>query len=100
MNEFSTETTRPYVGRTRVNVLFIEDDAMNRRVVKDMLDVAGAAMVGAEDAEQGLALVEQQAFAVALVDLRMPGMEGLSAIRHIRAREDETGRASSGEREW
>src|SRR3546814_6992996 len=61
---------------------------MNRRVVKDMLDVAGAAMVGAEDAEQGLALVEQQDFDVALVDLRMPGMDGLSAIRHIRARED------------
>ncbi len=71
-----------------MNVLFIEDDAMNRRVVKDMLDVAGAAMVGAEDAEQGLALVEQQDFDVALVDLRMPGMDGLSAIRHIRARED------------
>src|SRR3546814_1024129 len=53
-----------------------------------MLDVAGAAMVGAEDAEQGLALVEQQDFDVALVDLRMPGMDGLSAIRHIRARED------------
>src|SRR3546814_10451063 len=69
MNEFSTETTRPYVGRTRVNVLFIEDDAMNRRVVKDMLDVAGAAMVGAEDAEQGLALVEQQDFDVALVEI-------------------------------
>src|SRR3546814_20519363 len=61
---------------------------MNRRVVKDMLDVAGAAMVGAEDAEQGLALVEQQDFDVALVDLRRPGMDGLSAIRPIRARED------------
>ncbi|HVI99530.1 MAG TPA: response regulator [Sphingomonas sp.] len=71
-----------------MNVLFIEDDAMNRRVVKDMLDVAGATMTGAEDAEAGLALVETQDFDVALVDLRMPGMDGLSAIRHIRARED------------
>ena len=71
-----------------MNVLFIEDDAMNRRVVKDMLDVAGATMTGAEDAEQGLALVEAQDFDVALVDLRMPGMDGLSAIRHIRARGD------------
>ncbi|MCM8730655.1 response regulator [Hephaestia sp. GCM10023244] len=71
-----------------MNVLFIEDDAMNRRVVKDMLDVAGAEMIGAEDAEAGLALVEQHDFDVALVDLRMPGMDGLSAIRHIRARDD------------
>lgn len=71
-----------------MNVIFIEDDAMNRRVVKDMLDVAGATMTGAEDAEQGLALIEDHDFDVALVDLRMPGMDGLSAIRHIRARGD------------
>ncbi len=71
-----------------MNVLFIEDDAMNRRVVKDMLDVAGATMTGAEDAEQGLVLIEERDFDVALVDLRMPGMDGLSAIRHIRARND------------
>ena len=30
---------------SRMNVLFIEDDRMNRRVVRDMLDVAGATMV-------------------------------------------------------
>ena len=71
-----------------MNVLFIEDDPMNRRVVKDMLDVAGAAMTGAESAELGLRLVEEQDFDVILVDLRMPGMDGFEAIRHIRARGD------------
>jgi CheY-like chemotaxis protein len=71
-----------------MNVLFIEDDPMNRRVVKDMLDVAGATMVGAEDAESGLKLIDEQDFAMALVDLRMPGMDGIEAIRVIRARND------------
>ena len=71
-----------------MNVLFIEDDPMNRRVVKDMLDVAGATMVGAENGEAGLKLIDEQDFAMALVDLRMPGMDGLTAIRHIRARDD------------
>jgi len=37
-----------------MNVLFIEDDRMNRRVVRDMLDVAGATMDEAESAEEGL----------------------------------------------
>lgn len=61
---------------------------MNRRVVKDMLDVAGATMVEAESAEIGLEIFDEDDFAIVLVDLRMPGMDGITAIRHIRARGD------------
>ncbi|MBN8849860.1 MULTISPECIES: response regulator [unclassified Sphingomonas] len=71
-----------------MNVLFIEDDRMNRRVVGDMLEVAGAAMTGAENAEEGLAILDREDFDILLVDLRMPGMDGISAIRAIRARDD------------
>lgn len=71
-----------------MKVLFIEDDPMNRRVVKDMLDVAGATMEEAESAEAGLELIGREDFDVILVDLRMPGMDGLTAIRMIRMRAD------------
>ncbi|SFP36883.1 response regulator [Sphingomonas rubra] len=71
-----------------MDVLFIEDDRMNRRVVRDMLDVAGATMIEAEDAETGLHLIDERDFAIVLVDLRMPGMDGITAIRLIRARPD------------
>ncbi len=71
-----------------MNVLFIEDDRMNRRVVRDMLDVAGVGMVEAESAEAGLAAIDAQVFDMLLIDLRMPGMDGITAIGHIRARGD------------
>lgn len=75
-----------------MNVLFIEDDRMNRRVVRDMLNVAGADMIEAESAEEGLRILDDQEFDMLLVDLRMPGMDGITAIQHIRARPDQKGR--------
>jgi CheY-like chemotaxis protein len=71
-----------------MNILFIEDDPMNRRVVRDMLDVAGASMAEAEHAEEGLRKIGAEDFDVVLVDLRMPGMDGIEAIERIRARGD------------
>lgn len=75
-----------------MNVLFIEDDRMNRRVVRDMLDVAGVSMTEAESAEEGLRILDTHEFDMLLVDLRMPGMDGITAITHIRARGDAKGR--------
>lgn len=71
-----------------MQVLFVEDDAMNRQVVADMLTVVGASMTEACDAETGLDLIEKLSFNVVLMDLRMPGMDGLTAIRQLRARGD------------
>lgn len=71
-----------------MRVLFVEDDAMNRRVVRDMLGVAGLDMSEAPEAETGLKMIGENDYDLILMDLRMPGMDGLSAIRNIRARGD------------
>lgn len=71
-----------------MKILFVEDDAMNRRVVRDMLDVAGATMAEADCAEAGLQRIEDEAFDLVLLDLRMPGMDGFEVIRRVRARDD------------
>ncbi len=68
-----------------MQILFVEDDPMNRRVVKDMLRVVGADMQEAADAETGLRMIAEGSYNVVLMDLRMPGMDGLTAIRHLRA---------------
>jgi CheY-like chemotaxis protein len=66
-------------------VLFVEDDAMNRRVVRDMLRVVGTVMEEAEEAESGLAMLGATPYDMVLMDLRMPGMDGITAIRALRA---------------
>ena len=72
-----------------MHVLFVDDDSMNRRVVKDMLEIAGVKMDEAPDGQSGLDMIEQENYTLILMDLRMPGMDGLSAIKQIRNRSDE-----------
>lgn len=74
-----------------MQVLFVEDDAMNRRVVKDMLTIVGVDMAEAADAETGLRMIDDSDYDAVLMDLRMPGMDGLTAIREVRARADHKG---------
>jgi two-component system, OmpR family, response regulator QseB len=75
-----------------VRVLYVDDNAPNRTVVRCMLDAAGVDMAEAEAAEAGLAMIDTDFFDVVLMDLRMPGMDGFTAIRHLRARIDDKAR--------
>src|SRR5579862_2643284 len=72
-----------------MRVLFVEDNEVNRRVVKEMLRAGGIDMVEAEDGLVGLEMINTQNFDLVLMDLRMPVMDGMTAIRHIRARTDD-----------
>jgi CheY-like chemotaxis protein len=75
-----------------MRVLFVEDDPMNRNVVRDMLTIVDVGMAEAADAETGLRMIDDDIYDAVLMDLRMPGMDGLEAIQHIRARPDAKGK--------
>ena len=54
-----------------------------------MLHVAGVGMAEAESGELGLSLIDENAYDVILLDLRMPGMDGLTVIDRVRGRGDD-----------
>ena len=87
--ENQTITTAAAVASPmRIRALYIEDDAINRRVVRDMLGVVGISYDEGVDGPDGLAKLEAGDFDIVLLDLRMPGMDGLEVARQIRARAD------------
>jgi signal transduction histidine kinase/CheY-like chemotaxis protein len=72
-----------------LKVLLADDNATNRRVVEMMLAALGAEVVSVEDGAQAVEAARGAAFDIVLMDLRMPVMDGLTAIRTIRAMEAE-----------
>jgi len=68
-----------------VNIIYIDDDATNRALLGDMLAVEGIEITEAGDARTGLKLIENGRFDLIFMDLRMPDMNGLTAIRQLRA---------------
>lgn len=71
-----------------MQVLFVEDNALNRVVVREMLMAGGIDMSEAEDGAAGLEMIDSHDYDLVLMDLRMPRMDGVTAIRRIRARRD------------
>lgn len=61
---------------------------MNRRVVRDMLFVAGLPLAEADGGRNGIARLEREEFDVLLLDLRMPEMDGFEVIEALRGRND------------
>ncbi len=66
-------------------ILIVEDDEKSRRLMKDVLEHQGYAVMETAQGEVGLDLIRRCRPKLVLMDIHLPGISGLDAIREIRA---------------
>jgi len=68
-------------------ILIIDDDPLIRKTLSSHLEQGGFEVQKAEDGEEGLRLYEESLPEVVVLDIRLPDMDGIEALKRIRARD-------------
>jgi CheY-like chemotaxis protein len=65
------------------NILIVDDDVAVRATIRILLEHAGHNVVVADDGHKGLQIIEAGDFDLLIVDIFMPGMDGLETMRLV-----------------
>ena len=66
-------------------VLVVEDDSKSRKLVRDLLTFKGYEIIEAETGEEGVGLAQERRPSLILMDIRLPGIDGIQALERLRA---------------
>jgi len=66
-------------------VLIVDDDARNRKLARDVLQVAGFRTLEAADGAEAIAIATEHVPAVVLLDVRLPDLGGAEVARRLRS---------------
>jgi CheY-like chemotaxis protein len=66
-------------------ILIVEDNDKNRKLVRDVLTFKGYAVIESETGEGGIRLAQERRPSLVLMDIRLPGIEGIEVLRRLRA---------------
>ena len=73
----------------KARVLVVDDERFFREAIGDVLSAHGYPFVACEDGERALKLVVADNFAVAVLDIRLPGIDGIEVLRQLRVAQPE-----------
>lgn len=66
-------------------ILIVEDDEKSRRLMRDVLEHQGYAVMETDQAEIAIELIRKISPTLVLMDINLPGISGMDAIREIRS---------------
>ena len=66
-------------------ILVVEDNDKSRKLVRDLLTVKGYEIIVAETGEEGVRLAQERRPSLVLMDIRLPGIDGIQALGRLRA---------------
>jgi two-component system, cell cycle response regulator DivK len=69
---------------TSRRILVVEDNPLNLKLIRDVLQVAGYDVIEAHTGEEGLHLAREDPPDLVLMDLQLPGIDGTETLRRLR----------------
>ncbi len=74
------------MGATKI--LLVEDNELNVKLIRALMQLGNIYMFEAGDAEKGIEVARQEMPDLILMDIQLPGMDGLTATRKIKVDDD------------
>ena len=66
-------------------VLIVEDNEKNRKLIRDLLQAKGYQTIETDSAEEGITLAEERKPALILMDIQLPDMDGITALKQLKS---------------
>ena len=72
------------------NILVVDDDMRVRTIFSSILKKEGYRVTAVKDGYEAIKAIDEESFDLALVDLRMPGLDGIQVLERVKSRRLQT----------